>query len=83
MENNDIWHQESIEYSLLCAQGVEDEMFQTAYKTNAFTKELVTNYTYILSSFIPKIKKTLLEYYGFSIPGKKPLKTLVNFSDLS
>lgn len=58
MENNDIWHQESIEYSLLCAQGVEDEMFQTAYKTNAFTKELVTNYTYILSSFIPKIKKT-------------------------
>lgn len=54
--------------------------FQTAYKTNAFTKELVTNYPSITSSFIIK---TLHEHYGFSIPGKKPLKTLVNISDLS
>lgn len=55
-------------------------VLQTAYKTNALTKEQVTNYPCILSSF--NIKH-LHEYYGFSIVGKKPLKTLVNFSDLS
>lgn len=57
-------------------------VLQTAYKKNTFAKELVTNYPCIFSSFISNIKN-LHEHYGFYVPGQKPLKTLVNFSDLS